>query len=362
MSKLARCALIFCLTMAFAAAVAAQAPSTDTPNATAVPLDVSQKIDDAAKVREQREQDIIKMIDDLRVDLFKLIEEAKGGDEQRSAALLQKINDLQGLLSKQTDANKAAAEARADGLTRDVSGLKTGVDDLKKGVSPWVGIVVSILIAVIGFGVTLGITSSNRKHADTQRSEDIKRAGEQRTADIDNANQQRTEDIKRADDQRTAAMATANQERNEDIKLAEERRAQDGKRSDNQRKEDIDRLEKQLDAQRNQMKRTTAYSLRNEWGQLHNDISAAGGYFREPDFINEKAYSLIVKIGNWYDMFAGRYQDGSVDQSLAKDLKGYAKDFLEEVKKAQEALAKRPTPINSNFDDELRAWQNITTL
>jgi hypothetical protein len=362
MSKLARCALIFCLIMSFAATVAAQAPSTDQSNAAVIPLDLSQKIDDAAKTREQREQDIIKMIDGLRADFLKLIEETKGGDEQRSAALLQKMNDLQGLLSKQIDDNKTAAEARANGITQDVNGLKTSLDDLKKGVSPWVGIIVSILIAVTGFGVTWRIANSNRNHADTQRTEDVKRADDQRTTDINSANQQRNEDIKRADDQRTADMARANQERNDDIKLADGRRTQDVRRSDQQRREDIDRLEKQLVAQQNQMKRTAAYSLRNEWGQLHDEISAAGGYFMQPDLIDERGYSLIVKIGNWYDMIAGRYLDGSVDQSLAKELKAQAQDFLEEVKKAQAALAKLPTPVNSNFDRELMAWQYIKAL
>src|SRR5208283_6068281 len=98
MSKLARCALFFFLSISFVAGVAAQALSPDKSGAAApARLDLGQKIDDAAKIREQREQDITKMIDALRADLFKLIQETKSGDEQRNAALLQQVNDLRGL-------------------------------------------------------------------------------------------------------------------------------------------------------------------------------------------------------------------------------------------------------------------------
>lgn len=352
MSKLARSALIFWLAILFGATAAAQAPSAKKPNAAAAaPSDFSQKIDDATKLREQREQDIIKMIDALRADLFKLIEETKSGGEQRSTGLLQKMNDLQGLLSKQIDDSKTIGETRANGLAQRINDLKTSVDDLKKGISPWVAIVVSTLIAIVGFSVTLGVAAWNKSNADKQRADDIKRANDQRTEDITRAGRERTDDINRADQQRKDDSDRADQQRNHDINRADERR-----------KEDIQRLEQQVAAQREEMKRAAAFTLRHEWGQLHNDISAAGGYFREPDKIDERGYSLIAKIGNWYDMFAGRYRNGSVDQSIADELKEQAKGFLKEVQKVREALANRPIPINSNFEEELSRWQDLGNL
>jgi hypothetical protein len=290
MSKLARCALIFCLTVSFAATGAAQAPSADKPDAAAaVPSDFNQKIDDAAKIREQREQDIVKMIDVLRIDLLKLIEETKSGDEQRSAAQLQKTNDLQSLLSKQIDDNKTIAETRANGLAQSINDLKTSVDDLKKGISPWVAIFVSIGIAVVGFLVSWGISASNRGHVDTQRNEDIKRL-------------------------------------------------------------------------QSEVKQTAAYALLDQWGSLHDDIADTRGLFAEPDHIDEKGYSLIVKIGNWYENFARRYKEGAVDPNLAKDLVEKAKEFLKELRGAQTALSARQTLIHSNFQTEVAGWQNLTAL
>lgn len=352
MSKLARSALIIWLTIPFGVTAAAQALSTKKPNATAAaPSDFSQKIDDATKLREQREQDIIKMIDVLRADLFKLIEEAKSGGEQRSTGLLQKMNDLQGLLSKQIDDSKTIGETRASGLAQRIDDLKTSVDDLKKGIPPWVAIVVSAVIAILGFCITLGIAAWNRSRADKDRTEDINRANTQRMDDITQAGRERIDDINRSDKQRT-----------EDSDRADQRRTQDIQRADAQRGEDIKRLEQQLDAQRAEMKRSAVYSLRHEWGQLHNDISAARGYFAQPSVIDQKAYSLIVKIGNWYDMFARRYTDGSLDKDLAGELKEQAKGFLKEVQKAREALVKGATPINSNFKEELSRWQDLGNL
>jgi len=352
MSKLARCALFFFLSISFVAGVAAQALSPDKSGAAApARLDLGQKIDDAAKIREQREQDITKMIDALRADLFKLIQETKSGDEQRNAALLQQVNDLRGLLSKQIDDNKANADTRANGLAQSIGDLKMSVDDLKKGIPPWVAIFASVGIAIAGFLVSWAIASSNRSHADTQRTEDITGANQQRNDDITRANQQRTEDLNRSDRERT-----------EDNKRADERRTQDIERADKQRREDIQRLERQVAAQHALIKRAAAYALRGEWGQLHNDISAAGGYFVKPDMIDDKAYSLIVKIGNWYDMFAGRYRDDSVDQSVAEEMKEQAKGFLEQVKRAREALASRPSALNSNFNEELARWQSLRNL
>jgi hypothetical protein len=304
------------------AAQAAPAATTDAnENGDAAQAEIDRKLEDAAKLRQLREQDIIHMVDALRADLQQLLQDAKTIDEQRAQSLRQQIDALQVQLSKDLAANASLDATRADALQK-------SIDDIKKqppSVLPWISMIVSILTAAGGAWVSSRIALTNRTHSDSQR-----------TADNDRSDRLRKDDIDRADELR---------------------------------KEDLDRIAKQVSDEqertRNQIKQSTAYDLFGQWQLLHEDISRARGYFQHIDRLTEEGYSLVAKVGNWYEGLALHWVEETADRTIltTRSLIEQAKIFRTEVEQAHADLTSGKGPaIRSNFRDELDQWITLAKL
>ena len=270
--------------------------------------DINRKIDNVVREAEQREQQIGRLIDALKGDLEKLVQNLKDVDDGRARLTGQRIDTLQTYVTEQIAAARALNEARAVGLSREIKSVR---DDLPS-LSPWVAVFVSIVSAIISAVVALSIASANRGHSDRQRKEEIGR-------------------------------------------------------SERERKEDIARIEKQMaddrDQARKQAKEATAYGFLDQWGLLHDDFGRARWYFEHPDQLTEDGYSLVAKVGNWYERLAQRYWEDTADRDILvnSDLVKEARIFLVEVLRTQTALANRAA-VRSNFRDEVLRWPYLAKL
>jgi hypothetical protein len=83
----------------------------------------------------------------------------------------------------------------------------------------------------------------------------------------------------------------------------------------------------------------------------------------EPGLLNERGYSLIVKVGNWYERMAQRLVDNAADRSIleTRGLINQAKVFWKELQKAQSTLDEEKSS-RFNFHEQIAAWPTLASL